>query len=151
MAIPAYFQELSPDIDRRAADRRALRLDVEGRTPAATDAQASIHDLSHTGALLETDAHLAVGESFQLELPHAGTVEAVIVWSSSRFYGCQFKQPIAAAALSAALLLSRPQAAQTSPSSSGLADEVHDLNDQVARMLKDLDRALKRLRDESDG
>ena len=149
MAIPAYFQELSLGSDRRAADRRALRLEVEGRTPAATDAQASIHDLSRTGALLETDAQLAVGESFQFELPHEGTVEAVIVWSSSRFYGCQFKQPIAAAALSAALLQSRPPAPQT-PSRSGLVDEVHNLNEQVERMLKDLDRALKRLRDEGE-
>lgn len=147
MTIAAHFEDAAPEKDRRHAPRRALRLDVEGQTPAAQAARASIQDLSRTGALIETSTRMAVGDCFELDLPHAGSVEASVVWNSGRFYGCQFRKQISPAALSAALLRARPNPAdEVAHTSAELANEVHDLNQQVQNMLADMDRALNRMR-----
>ena len=41
-----------------------------------------------------------------MHLPEAGAVPAKVVWSREPFYGCEFAQPVARAAVSAALLKS---------------------------------------------
>src|SRR5439155_11963875 len=99
MPMVAYFEERPPAADRRRSVRRALRLGAGARGELAT-----IHDLSLTGALLETSVPMLVGATFEVELPQAGTVEASVMWNSGEFYGCQFALPISPAVLSAALL-----------------------------------------------
>jgi len=66
----------------------------------------TIHDVSATGLLIETATELAVLDDLEIELPEAGFTPALVVWSSGRFYGCQFKERISQAAISAALLRS---------------------------------------------
>jgi hypothetical protein len=58
--------------------------------------------------LIETGAELTPFDGLEIELPQVGITQAVVVWSSGRFYGCQFKERISQAAVSAALLRSPP-------------------------------------------
>lgn len=140
MPMVAYFEERQPVPDRRRSPRRALRLGA-----AAGDAGESvtIHDLSLTGALLETSVPMLVGSTFEVELPHVGNVEASVVWTSGEYYGCQFALPISPAALSAALLQ-----ADAEPSPDGMPDpiaELQQLNAEVERLAWKMDNALRRL------
>ena len=150
MPMLAYFEEPSGSTDRRRSARRSLRIDVRGSAGAA--AQVTILDLSLSGALLETSIALTVGDVFEVELPHTGSVEAVVVWNSGEFYGCQFKQPISPAALSAALLQSTPGAptAVPAPSADPIA-ELRDLNEEIARLAQKLEEAIERLSRKTNG
>ena len=93
--------------NQRGAARRTLHLDVQGSGDFGSS-EVTILDLSPTGFLLEASDTLAVGEAIDLDWPGGGAVRAVVKWSSGRFFGCQFKQPISTAALSAALLRAAP-------------------------------------------
>jgi transcriptional regulator with XRE-family HTH domain len=99
VAIAAHFRS-----DQRGADRRVLLLEALGATAGGDSAQVSVHNISQTGLLLETEASLALGEMIELELPEAGVVEARVVWLSENLAGCAFVEPIGDAALSAAQL-----------------------------------------------
>jgi hypothetical protein len=133
----AHFQELDPNGDRRRSPRRALKLGVgEGGEPV------TVHDLSLTGALIETSVPMLVGAIFEIDLPVAGKVEADIVWNSGEYYGCQFNLPIAPSALSAALLQAEPRDANAAPDP--LA-ELRELSAEVERLAWKMDTALKRL------
>ena len=138
MPMVAYFEERAPATDRRRAVRRALKLGV-----AAADSTelVTILDLSMTGALLETSVAMLVGASFEVELPHAGTVEASVIWNSGEYYGCQFTLPITPAALSAALL----QAEANPPAEHDPIAELKQLNSEVERLAWKMDNALRRL------
>jgi hypothetical protein len=133
----AHFQELEPNGDRRRSPRRALRLGLGDGGEAVT-----IHDLSLTGALIETSVPMLVGAIFEVELPVAGKVEAEIVWNSGEYYGCQFSLPIAPSTLSAALLQAEPRGTSAAPDP--LA-ELRELSAEVERLAWKMDTALKRL------
>lgn len=109
-ALLAQIRTDAPILDERSAARRTLRLEVP--TSSSRDAnEALIHNLSETGLLLETSAGLQVGEALQVELPHAGTITALVVWARGRFAGCEFATHVSKAAVSAALLRAEVQAA----------------------------------------
>jgi hypothetical protein len=138
MPMVAYFEERPPAADRRRSVRRALRLGAGvGGEPV------TIHDLSLTGALLETSVPMLVGATFEVELPQAGAVEADVVWNGGEFYGCQFALPISPATLSAALL----QADVQPPAEAGHDPivELKQLNAEVERLAWKMDNALRRL------
>lgn len=150
MPMFAHFAEQLGAADRRRSTRRALQLDVPGAPTASR--QVTIHDLSLSGALLETSIALGVGENFSVELPHAGGVEAVVVWNSGEFYGCQFKAPIAPAALSAALLLSPPRApSEAAALRTDPVTELKQLNEQVEQLAQKVEQAIEKLSRKSDG
>jgi len=94
----------APIFDPRSAARHTLRLnvlpDVSGNSTPAL-----IHNLSETGLLIETAADLEVGESLQIDLPHAGLTSALVNWSRGQLVGCEFASPVSSASISAALLL----------------------------------------------
>jgi PilZ domain len=137
MPLLAHFEELEPKSDRRRSPRRALKLG------ATSDGEpVTVHDLSLTGALLETSVPMLVGAALEVELPLAGRVEASIVWSSGEFYGCQFNLPIAPSALSAALLQSPPPSSEDRPDP--LA-ELRELSTEIERLSLKMDSALRRL------
>jgi hypothetical protein len=143
MPLLAHFEDRSPDGDRRRSARRALSLGI-GPKDAHGGEQVTIHDLSLTGALLETSLSMLVGAMFEVELPHAGKIEAVIVWNSGEYYGCQFSLPISPAALSAALLQGAPQASERDRAPDPVA-ELREINAQVERLALQMESALKRL------
>lgn len=138
MTMLAHFADIPPKSDRRRSARRSLRLGLGGEGDPVT-----IHDLSLTGALLETSVSMLVGAAIEVELPHAGKMEAEVVWSSGEYYGCQFTLPISPAVLSAAQLQSSPE-----PSSEAPADpiaELKDLNAELERLSFKMESAIRRL------
>lgn len=139
MPMLAYFEEREPEGDRRRSVRRSLRLGA-----AAGGATVTIHDLSLTGALLETSVPMLVGAEFEVELPDAGRTKAAIVWNSGEFYGCQFNLPISPAVLSAALLQSAPEQ-QRVPEHHDPVEELKELNAEVELLAIRMESALERL------
>jgi hypothetical protein len=106
----------------------------------------TLRDISLTGMLLETSTAMLVGAGFEVELPHAGIVWAVVVWNSGEFYGCEFENPISVAAVSAARLQSEPSTSQeASARPSDPIAELRALNSEVEEISARLDRAIDRL------
>lgn len=91
---------------KRRHTRRSLPLLVHGRENSGAALEIQIFNISETGVLVECEADLAAGDSIQLDLPHAGTVRARVVWTSGSVFGCQFDTPVSPATLSAAQLQS---------------------------------------------
>ena len=89
--------------DSRGSARRTLRLGVSVSSSQLWT-KALIHDLSETGLMIETTAELAVGETIRFDLPVTGSAEARIIWNRETYYGCEFLAPVPKAAVSAALL-----------------------------------------------
>ena len=110
MMISARLQ-ITPAADRRGWTRRSLSLDSSLQ---ATGEDVTVHDVSATGMLIETAAELSMLDDLEIELPEVGLTPAIVTWTSGSFYGCQFKQRISQAAISAALLRSPPAPAGNS-------------------------------------
>jgi hypothetical protein len=142
MPLFAHFEELEL-AERRRAARRALKLGVDPKSAGRAGEQVTIHDLSLSGALLETRIPMLVGAIFEFELPQAGLVEAEIVWCSGEYYGAQFTLPIAPSVLSAALLQAEPRPPEE-PTSDPL-EELRELNAEVERLALQMESALARL------
>lgn len=142
MPMLAHFEDLAAQSDRRRYVRRSLKL---GNGTGGEE--VTIHDLSLTGALLETSVPMLVGAIFEVELPQVGPIEATIVWNSGEFYGCQFELPISPAVLSAALLQSQPKSPQDAAVTvvSDPLVELQELNAEVERLALKMESALKRL------
>lgn len=111
MKITAHLERSQPH-DRRSKPRHRLRL---GTNIKATGENASVHDISSTGMLIETSVKLQPLDALEVDLPENGPTEALVMWSSGQFYGCEFKQPLSKAAISAAFLRSSPTDAQEVP------------------------------------
>jgi PilZ domain len=109
MAVLAHLDAPRRALDRRRTARRTLSLEVDGRHDVGS-AAVVILDLSVTGLLLETSAELNIGDEIDVVIPHAGATTGSIIWRSGAFFGCEFRKPITAAAVSAALLQSPPVA-----------------------------------------
>ena len=139
MPMLAHFEELPQPAERRRAARRSLKLGLGAGMESVT-----IHDLSLTGALLETSIPMLVGAEFEVELPDAGVIKAAIVWNSGEFYGCQFNLPISPAALSAALLQSTPESTRPQEAADPVT-ELKELNAEVERLALRMESALERL------
>jgi hypothetical protein len=97
--------QITPTADRRSAPRRQLRL---GSALQTTGEEVIIHDLSSSGMLIETAAKLAPFDGLEIELPQAGIRQALVVWSSGPYYGCEFQERLSQAVISAARLRSAP-------------------------------------------
>ena len=104
MAITARLQ-IGSSADQRGAPRRKLSLESNLQS---TGEEVTILDLSSTGMLIETAAELAPFDDLQIELPQIGTTQALVIWSSGRYYGCEFASRLSQAAVSAAQLRSSP-------------------------------------------
>jgi hypothetical protein len=133
----AHFEDRPQQSERRRSVRRVMKLGLGGAGESVT-----VRDISLTGMLLETPTAMLVGASFEVELPHAGMVGAVVVWNSGEFYGCEFEYPISVAALSAARLQSEPEAAE---GHSDPLTQLRALNAEVEDISAKLDRAIDRL------
>jgi len=93
--------------DRRQAARRQLRFESVVAAPRSP-ARVVVLDLTRDGMMLHTDDAMEVGDSFAVDLPEAGSVEASVVWKRTSLYGCQFAKPVSRAAISATLLKATP-------------------------------------------
>jgi hypothetical protein len=154
MTMQAHFEEPAKiGSERRRSVRRSLRLDAENKGARHGAPQVIIHDLSLTGVLIETSTPLASGETFEVNLPQAGSAEASVVWTSGEFYGCAFKEPISTAALSAALLRSPPrEITPLSPTvAADLVAELRHITEQVEKIAAEVERTIGRLANKPDG
>lgn len=88
----------------RGRPRRTLRLAVDTSVAGDTASTATIHNISETGLLLQTDVDLPIGEWISVDLPGAGSRPAQVVWESEHLFGCRFYEPVTPATVSAALL-----------------------------------------------
>jgi hypothetical protein len=102
-ALEAY--EEGAERQRKLA-RKRLRLSVPSGFRSQLSEDVVVHDISVDGLLLEARSELPVGETITVELPEAPAASAKVVWNSGNFHGCQFVEPISAAAVSASLLRS---------------------------------------------
>ncbi len=100
--MPSLAKQLpsQEDVDDRGSRRVRVRLDLAGDELGA--AAVRLHDLSTEGLLIETDAQLQQGARVTVTLPSAGAAEAEIVWSSGRFFGGRFVEPLSPAVVRAA-------------------------------------------------
>ena len=106
----ALLAEISVDpsqADARGTSRRKLRLVTEV-SYSHDNARVLILNLSKSGMLIETAAPLTVGESFEVDLPEAGTVIARVIRRQAQQFGCAFDSQLSQGALSGALLQSEP-------------------------------------------
>lgn len=107
MTLLAQITTSSVSQEARGAGRRTLRLRVVAST-SGDETDALIHNLSEHGLLVETQAPLSEGDTLEIDLPEAGVTEAAVVWTRTGLAGCEFRQPVATAVVSAALLRSPP-------------------------------------------
>lgn len=134
--------------ERRASQRRRLRVEAEGTTASAAETKVTIHDLSEEGLLVESPVPLAQGEILEVDIPGAGIVHAEVTWSSTgRFFGCRFQEPISTGSVSAALLRS-PSQRLTSASYETVEKarvELEALSFAIKRMTRVVDKAIDQL------
>ncbi len=105
MALLARIEEQSAE--ERGAERFRLRLSSPGQVDSSGASSVTVHELSASGFLIETDAPLPVGASVSFELPVAGVVAGEIVWGSGTYLGGQFHAKLPRDVLAAALAASR--------------------------------------------
>ena len=105
MALLARIEEQSAE--ERGSERFRLRLDSPGQAQTSGASGVTVHELSASGFLIETDAPLALDSPITFELPVAGVVAGEIVWGSGNYFGGQFRTPLSRDALGAALAASR--------------------------------------------
>ncbi|MES2782229.1 MAG: PilZ domain-containing protein [Pseudomonadota bacterium] len=104
MALQQREAKIETTTDSRRRRRHKLFLEVEARGPKPLAGMVIVHDISDTGLLIETKAKLKAGEMVEVDLPHAGVMEAEIMWAGGQIYGCRFTRQITPAAISAARL-----------------------------------------------
>jgi len=150
MSLLAEFDAQSQRGERRSGARRALRLSVGANLRGSPDRVVRVHDLSETGALIETSELLAHGEQFEVIMPLAGAIDAVVVWQSGNFYGCEFNRAVPSAAISAALLRSEPKQpkAPVADASSDLLSQLRNINASIEEVGHQLDDTIGRLKGE---
>ena len=148
MSLSARFEELAGQTERRTGDRRPLRLTVDANLSGSPDLAVRVHDLSESGILIETPERLAPGQHFEVLLPLTGPVDAVVVWNSGRYYGCQFGRPVPSATVSAALLKGEPKAIPLDivAPSGDLLSQLRSINSTIEQVGHRLDDTIGQLK-----
>ena len=147
VSLRAQLEVGSEAGERRSATRRKLRLESEGYVSSAPQTQVVIHDLSEEGLLVESPVPLEQGESIEVVIPEAGTTQAQVAWTSGRFFGCKFSNPISTAAVSAALLQS-PGPDEPQPNTENVEKaliELEALSFAIKRITRVVDKAIDQL------
>lgn len=147
----AQLEYTKTEPDSRRSTRRVLQLRAQAALPGGGTGNVTIHNGSTSGLLIETALPLEVGDEFQVDLPEAGEVAAVVAWSSGRLFGCRFEREISQAALSAAQLRSDtllPQPGADLPANlgtpgSGLGRKIERLRKARGLTLADVAAALE--------
>lgn len=104
MWLRAEFSDASGGVDKRSAVRRQLRFESSVVAAERHPSKVVVLDLSEAGMMLNATDELAVGETFQVDLPEAGLVDARIVWKRMTLYGCEFLSAVSRGVISATLL-----------------------------------------------
>lgn len=88
------MSNLSLVVSREAAERaprksllKAAKLDYNG-----TERRGIVRNISDTGAMIETDLHLRVGDTLAIELPAHGKRTGIVRWVNGVRAGIEFTQ-----------------------------------------------------------
>lgn len=133
------LQVPAAELDRRSGLRRELCLGVVLRRPGAPEVvPAEITNLSSTGFLAEFPDGIEIPQQLDVELPHAGSRTAQVVWANEGMAGCSFIHPLSKSEISAAHLKSEPRQLQAEmpavPSASltvDPADPIWDMSNEA--------------------
>ena len=117
MSGNAYLESPLAESSSRGQPRRLLHLETTGTLISGERANVTVHNVSSTGFLIETDVGLSINEAVTVDLPQSPPVVARVAWASSHLFGCQFDQQISDSVLSAMQLQGGPplDAAATIP------------------------------------
>jgi transcriptional regulator with XRE-family HTH domain len=143
MAVKAHLNQRFTSEGEREIRRLSLRLETSSLLPEGRQSNVTVHNISSTGLLIETEVDLAIGEILSLTLPLAGAVEARVAWSSGLLHGCAFAEPLSADVVSASLSQGLPIARD---------EEAGSPDDRPTPMISDgceLGRRLSRARREA--
>jgi hypothetical protein len=93
--------------DDRASGRYRLLLEARARRAETAGMDVTLHDLSQTGLLFESDATLDRYAEIMLDISGIGPVAAFVIWTNGAFYGAEFGKPLNPEHLKAALAASK--------------------------------------------
>lgn len=104
MAMQARLGRIESSQDARGRIRRKLFLEADVGVSDSYSAKATVHNISETGLLIETEMSLSVGDLIEVDLAQTGLKQAEVVWIDDRLFGCSFTKEISSATVSSALL-----------------------------------------------
>jgi len=93
LAIPAALSREEPS-GRRREERWRVRLGARWLDSRPETQLVTIHDVSPSGLLLETDEPLRTGSHLIIEMPGEITKICKTVWSSGKLRGATFAEPL---------------------------------------------------------
>lgn len=96
MALAAQIYLMKNPGERRAAPRRLIAHDTTVRV-SGLPVDVLLHDLSETGASIETAVPMAEGATVTIGLAGVGQFEAQLISATGPRYGCRFTRPLSAA------------------------------------------------------
>lgn len=96
MALAAQIYLTADPGERRAAPRRLIAHDTTLRV-SGLPVDVLLHDLSETGASIETAVPMADGATVTIGLAGVGQFEAQLIGFTGSRYGCRFTRPLSAA------------------------------------------------------
>lgn len=134
MANTTAAQKAAAERRNVHAKRNVIKLAARLPDVAEGDGNALILNISSTGVLFQTSRAMAVGQAIEIDLGEAGRQPAEVKWTIDGMAGCEFRQPLAKSALSAALLKGEPvaPAPRPAPSSRPRADQSPDARRALA-------------------
>ncbi|MBE9171415.1 PilZ domain-containing protein [Pleurocapsales cyanobacterium LEGE 06147] len=98
MTLPAILFRDQLD-DDRGHERHRIRLGSVRAGIATKSYDLTVHDVSASGILLETDQNLSAGLRIAVEFSESLRRQARIVWASNQFYGAKFTVDLSPAEL----------------------------------------------------
>ena len=127
----SFSNRTAQSMNRRRTERRSLTLAASGSSPSEASIPVLIRDISPGGLLIQADAGaLNIDDEVTFNLADDSCVQARVAWMSERLFGCEFRTPVSAGTLSAALLKSEPRSRPPDngfhcpPRSRGVSEEV---------------------------
>jgi hypothetical protein len=119
------------ELDRRQGTRSELCLGVILRRAGEEGiVSAEITNLSATGFLAEFPQGAEIPAVLDVELPHAGSRAATVVWTNGWMVGCSFSKPLTRSEISAAHLKSQPRQISVELASAPF-NRARDLSDPI--------------------
>lgn len=100
MTVTAFI-EIRPRRPREPCD---TRMRFPGAKAKDGEFEATVHNISEFGLVMESDAPLATGSAVDVKLPHSGAAGSHVAWVSGRLAGLDFAIPISPITLGAARL-----------------------------------------------
>lgn len=131
MTIHQDISQKKQQFDQRGAER--VEIYVKADTIVDEDRRQSVtlHNISATGALIEAEQPLDMGQIISIILQDNQSAIAEIIWTSWPLYGCRFAEPLPAAVMGS-LKLRNMLPLELDPASN------HDVPSELSKRLRQL-------------